>query len=218
MYCCVHTSYSKLCLNFQLLTVLRSTSHAAIAQQWNADTPCWKAFDGTAPGAWRTAVTIKHVFALTPAQYITLDLGAQRGILPTAIALQCSPNASDQSGERECPRSWTLSGSNSSLLAPVWTELLSKSELSLADYPLTAQGWGRFEIDSLAAVGRPLGDRCASCDVGPAYTCALAAADSSCVSGYCSSDGMCATMTSSDVVAADQASNRHINIYTMLAE
>jgi hypothetical protein len=179
--------------------------HSTRTHQWNADTPCWKAFDGTAAGAWRTAITIKHVFALSTAQYITLDLGEQRGILPTAVALQCSPDASDQSGERECPRAWTLSGSNSnlnSLLAPVWTELLSKNDLSLADYPLAAQGWGMFEIDSLSAVGRPLGDRCASCDIGPAYTCALSAADSSCVSGYCDSDGLCAAVGSSDAAAA----------------
>jgi hypothetical protein len=205
------------CLQLQVLTFLCPFINAATALQWNADTPCWKAFDGTAAGGWRTAVTIKHVFALTPAQYITLDLGAQRGILPTAIALQCSPDASDSSGERECPRSWTLSGSNSnSVLAPVWTKLLSKSDLLLADYPLAAQGWGRFEIDSLSTVGRLFGDRCASCDIGPAYTCALDAADSSCGSGYCGGNGLCAAMTSSDTAAdADQVNTERTNAYTI---
>ncbi|CAM9203414.1 unnamed protein product, partial [Phaeothamnion confervicola] len=172
--------------------------------------PCWRAFDGEdgrdagAAAAWRSVDAAKrqsfapHGVPLpAPHEYITVDFGAGGGgcgggVSPTAVGIQCSPQDSDASGNRGCPRSFALAGSND---GQRWTTLTARRQLALSDFPLASGGWGFFDFGGSAAVdGRQNGDRCGSCDTAPAFLCALDAPDASCASRVCGANGRCAAL------------------------
>lgn len=158
---------------------------------------CFKAFDGdtSAGSAWVTKPVGERRNELTSEAWILLDLGIGENSLlqdidlgkrvrPTAMKIVCGAGSSHAG----CPMTFTLSGSN---------EPYSNFEVIMShdayDYNASdfADGGKLFNFYEDTPYGRPVGQRCGSCDRPPRYMCSIGAYDNSCESMFCNSDGFC---------------------------
>ena len=106
---------------------------------------------------------------------------------PTGLRIVCD-HAEHASHPRGCPKTFRLLGSLDNVrFEPLFSQ-------DYYDYVNEyANGGVLLHFFWEAPLGRVDGHRCGSCDMGPAYTCHLAAYDSSCSSRYCDNTGRCST-------------------------
>jgi protocatechuate 3,4-dioxygenase beta subunit len=158
--------------------------------------PCYKAFDGSDQGnsSWmnypagsspdiQSDGTHSGQTLGTP-QWILMDFGAGKDILPTALKIVCGASYGD--APRGCPRAFTLLGSRDNKR---FDTLYSEDLVDYTDE--YSDGGKRFTFYWETSQGRLNGHKCGSCDIGPAFKCAHNGYDMSCASKYCSMGGYC---------------------------
>ena len=148
---------------------------------------CFRAFDGidTANSTWITKPVGSRNHVLSKPQYVLIDIGKGRGILPTALKIVC--DSGHPANPKGCPMTFVLSGSNDNIR---FKTLFKQDYYDYNNEYANGGAVNHFYWSS--SVGRTLGHRCGSCDVAPTYLCKTDRYDSSCASRYCGKDGLCA--------------------------
>eukprot|EP01041_Mallomonas_annulata_P008562 gene8562-17664_t len=147
---------------------------------------CFRAFDGdiSSKSSWRTRPVGSFRYTLAEPQWILLDLGLGKSIIPTAMRIIC--DAEHEVSPRGCPRTFTLQGSRDNIKYDVLTSV------DMSEYSNEYSHGGRsFPFFWESPMGRPKGVRCGSCDSGPLFSCAKDAYDGTCASTYCGIEGKC---------------------------
>jgi len=150
-------------------------------------THCYRAFDGDSSpdSAWITQPVGSKNHVLTSPQWVLIDLGPGRAVLPTSMKIVCDSEHKDS--PQGCPMTFTLSGSYDNIR---FTELFSKDYY---DYSNEYSGGGMVsDFFWESPIGRLNGHRCGTCDQAPRFTCNIDGYDSTCSSRFCDMNGRCA--------------------------
>jgi len=153
---------------------------------------CYRALDGAIDTAWVTQGGGSVDGMLVTPQWVVLDMGPGRGMLPTALRLFCDQqNLLTASGPQGCPKTFSVLGSHDN----VRYEVLHRVDMDKYGLDYQVPGGKLFYFPALeGAGGRVDGQRCGSCDVGPLFTCAVQAWDALCASRYCTMEGLCGSI------------------------
>jgi hypothetical protein len=109
--------------------------HASCTSEGSPAFPCWKALDRDEgpTSRWESADVGRKGWYLQAPQSLTLDLGPDVRVLPTAVSLVCEPTAQDgPGGWRACPRAFQVLGSDD---GRVFHLLHARSLLTYTDFP-----------------------------------------------------------------------------------
>ena len=152
---------------------------------------CYKVFDGdhTSKSTWITKPIGNKNNLLTEPQYLIIDFGLNRGILPTGLVIIC--DAENAIKPIYCPQTFNILGSNDNLNYDII------KSIDLYDYSNEySNGFHNnlgmeFNFIWEYPTGRPQGVQCGSCNLSPYYTCKINSFDGSCQSKYCNQNGIC---------------------------
>jgi hypothetical protein len=157
--------------------------------------PCWKAFDKdtSGPARFESANIGRKGPYLTSPVTVTIDLGPDTHVLPTAIRIACDSPEPEGSRLQDCPRAFAVLGSTD---GSAYDLLYSRTLLTpeVWDHQGSGPQAGAFFSWAYHSPrGRPVGERCGSCDTGPAFQCRLGAFDYTCATTFCGADGRCSS-------------------------
>lgn len=158
-------------------------------------------FDGNpnSTSAWVTKPVGSSSNQLSIPQWVLLDLGPDRNAYPTSVRIACGMEHPE--APLGCPKTFTLFGSedNSHYHIITFVDLYDyANDYGMAQMIGSQKPGKTFHFNWDSAAGRPLGQRCGSCDTSPFFACSLSAYDGTCGTRYCTMAGVCGTPDACD--------------------